>query len=78
MMKLLPCPFCGSDDAAINTVRYSQRMMIKQGWGQSEFYGVNCITCGVNNIGLIGHGTEEEAAEAWNTRCVNAPLGKQP
>ena len=76
-VKLLPCPFCGGE-AALNTVRYGEKTVAEQEWDQDEFHGVNCVTCGVNNIGLRGHDSPEMATEAWNTRLAAqsaAPVG---
>lgn len=68
MSNLLPCPFCGQE-AGFNTVRYFDKAIAVQGWKQNTFHGVNCITCGVNNIGIRGYDTKEDAADAWNTRA---------
>lgn len=67
-VALLPCPFCYGE-ASFNIVRYGEKAVAEQGWYQDEFHGVNCIICGVNNIGIRGHDTKDEAAEAWNTRA---------
>jgi hypothetical protein len=77
-MKLLPCPFCGSDDVAFNTIRYSEATVAEQGWRQNEFYGVNCVVCGVNNSGLVGHSSQHEAGTAWNCRAITFNDGKTP
>jgi hypothetical protein len=69
---LLPCPFCGGH-AAANQVRYHDKMIREQEWSQDTFYGVNCVQCGVNNLGLVGHRTPEKAAERWNTRHAHEP-----
>lgn len=67
IIELKPCPMCGGR-AAHNTVRYSQEHVNEQGWKQSEFYGVNCVSCGLNNKGIIGHRSPTDAAIAWNRR----------
>jgi len=56
---LLACPFCGGE-AAHNTMRTSDKETIRLN-GQDEFYGVNCIKCGTNNRGFIGHRTSDDA-----------------
>jgi hypothetical protein len=70
--ELLPCPFCGGE-AAANQVRYHDKMIREQEWSQDTFHGVNCVLCGVNNLGLVGHRTPEKAAERWNTRLAHEP-----
>lgn len=67
MSTLLPCPFCGSE-AELGTVRYSHEVMAAQQWTQDTFHFVNCVTCGVSNVGIIGHDTPADAAAAWNSR----------
>jgi len=67
MSDLLPCPFCGGE-AAHGTITYSDKTVKYQKWDQSVFYKVNCIICGANNLGLVGHITPEKAAENWNKR----------
>lgn len=67
-LSLKPCPFCGGE-AAYNKVTYSDGMVEEQGWSQSTFHGVNCIHCGANNKGLIGHRTTDDAARHWNIRA---------
>lgn len=64
---LLPCPMCGGT-AAANTVRYSAKHVAEQQWEQDTFHGVNCITCGLDNKGIVGNLTPEIAAAAWNRR----------
>jgi len=73
--QLKPCPFCRGE-AAFNTVQYSAKHVKEQGWAKDTFHGVNCIECGVNNRGLVGWDTPEEAAAAWNRRATQpAPEG---
>jgi len=48
------CPFCGGR-CSLST------------WN-GVYYCVECNVCGVNNRVVIGHGTKQEAAEAWNKR----------
>lgn len=69
---LKPCPFCGGE-AAYNTVRYSAAYVAEQEWEQDTFHGVNCITCGVNNRGMIGLASKEIARDRWNLRVEAAP-----
>jgi hypothetical protein len=66
-LGLLACPMCGGD-AALNKVTYSSKTIREQHWGQDTFHGVNCIVCGLDNKGLVGHRTKEAAAAAWNKR----------
>jgi hypothetical protein len=58
---------CGGE-AALNRVTYSRKTVREQAWEQDTFHGVNCITCGLNNKGLVGYRTPEAAAIAWNKR----------
>lgn len=67
--KLKPCPFCGADASAGGVVRYGQLTVAAQRWDQDEFYYCNCPSCGVNNLGLVGHRTRDEAIAAWNRRA---------
>jgi Zn ribbon nucleic-acid-binding protein len=67
LIDLLPCPFCGGE-AAHGTVTYDSASARKQWWTQETFFSVNCVVCGVNNRGLVGHRTRQEAAVAWNRR----------
>jgi Zn ribbon nucleic-acid-binding protein len=67
MSDLLACPFCGGK-AAHNTMRTSCKDTIRLN-GQDEFYGVNCVSCGANNLGILGHATPEKAATHWNHRA---------
>ena len=56
VIKLKPCPFCGSEaDTAYNT-RFN--------------YQVFCTNdeCFMSTITMYDKATEEEAIEAWNTR----------
>lgn len=64
---LMPCPFCGGE-AALGSVRYTEKTAKENGWHQTEFHSVNCIRCGVSNQGLVGHRDQETAAMRWNTR----------
>lgn len=66
-VTLLPCPFCGGE-AAFGTVRYSDKTIAEQNWGQDTFHSVNCVVCGTNNRGPVGYRAKELAAEAWNRR----------
>ena len=67
-LGLLACPMCGGE-AAFNRVTYSGKMVREQHWGQDTFHGVNCIVCGLDNKGLVGHRTQQAAAAAWNKRA---------
>lgn len=69
---LQPCPFCGGQ-ASHNTIRTSCADTIRLN-GQDTFYGINCIQCGANNRGLLGHKSPEQAAERWNARPIPAPV----
>jgi Lar family restriction alleviation protein len=61
------CPFCGGE-AGVGTVRYQDRMVKQQKWGQDTFYFVACTLCGASNIGLVGHRSPEDATARWNRR----------
>lgn len=65
--KLLPCPFCGGE-ASMGTVTYDKKSEVARLNKQQTFYGVNCIECGANTLGVIGSKTEEEAVNRWNRR----------
>lgn len=65
---LLPCPFCGGEASGDSKVTYSDRHAKEQGWGQATFFYVNCIRCGSDNKGIVGHHTRDDAAAAWNRR----------
>lgn len=67
-MTLSHCPFCGGEGAPAK-VRYSRETVNEQGWKQSEFHYVSCVSCGACNLGIVGHATPELAAERWNTRA---------
>lgn len=67
--QFLPCPFCGHTGPAFNTVKYDKATVKEQGWRQDLFFGVSCPACGVNNRGIVGFKTKEEAAEHWNRRA---------
>ena len=61
------CPCCGGD-AAVNTARTTEKEYIRCN-KRDTGYGVNCISCGLNNRGIaIGYATEAEAIAAWNRR----------
>lgn len=70
MANLLPCPFCGGE-AAFGTVRYGDATVKEQRWEQDTFHLVNCVLCGADNQGVIGHRTQDAAAERWNRRAAN-------
>ena len=67
MSELKACPFCGGE-AAPNQTTYSAKTCQENWWSQDTFYGVNCVLCGSNNVGLRGYDTPEIAAAHWNTR----------
>lgn len=69
---LLPCPICGGE-AAFNTTVYSESHAKDQGWEQATFHGVNCVSCGINNRGLVGHLNQRAAALRWNRRVSALP-----
>ena len=66
--ELKPCPFCGGE-ASVGTTKYSDKMVRQQKWKQNIFYHVNCIICGADNSGLVGHQTEIGAIQKWNRRA---------
>jgi len=66
---LLPCPFCGGEGSFL-TVKYHKQSDIVRLNEQSVFFGVNCILCGTNTLGLIGSRTYDDAAKKWNRRVV--------
>lgn len=67
---LLPCPFCGGGASGDATIKYSEKYAKKQGWDQTTFYYCNCIHCGANNQGIVGHLTRDAAIAAWNRRAT--------
>lgn len=81
---LAPCPFCGGD-AAFGTISYSRGMVKEQGWEQDTFHSVNCVRCGADIAGPVGHHTKDEAAWHWNRRapgtyrkpCVRVQAGRR-
>jgi hypothetical protein len=75
VLKLLPCPFCGGEASAGGHVRYSptNEATWTDGTNVDEAFFVNCIKCGVTNMGIIGHRTPEDAAIQWNTRKEPTP-----
>ncbi len=63
MTDLLPCPFCGSDDASVERV--------ENAYG----YSVWCSECYVEGPG--GNDTSEtEAMALWNKRTILNETGK--
>ena len=71
MTELMPCPFCGGEDASVAS-RQHYRYTNKRGWN------VLCADCG-GGIGLIECGdgiwrgefeTKAKVIEAWNTRSA--------
>ena len=71
--ELKPCPFCGGE-AAFNSHKTTNKEIIKLN-KRDVGYGVNCVGCAANNIGIIlGYKTEEEAAQAWNRRAPAEPV----
>lgn len=69
---LTPCPFCGGEASSSHRITYSpgHQAWFADGSQVLEAYAVNCIRCGVSNIGLLGHQTPAKAIEAWNTRAA--------
>lgn len=74
-MSLKPCPFCGGE-AAPGTIRYHDKTVREQEWGQDTFHKINCIVCGANNLGIVGFRTPELAAAHWNRRSECLQKGK--
>lgn len=70
---LKPCPFCGGE-AAPGTIRYSDHHAKRQGWDQTRFFFVNCMSCGAQNQGIVGRRTPEAARDHWNRRVEGAVL----
>ena len=70
--ELACCPFCGGTASSEGVVRYSERHVTEQGWEQSEFYFCNCPTCGVSNLGIVGHRSKADAIAAWNRRAFRS------
>ena len=62
-LSLLPCPFCGGD------AKFCEGP--SKGW-----WGTMCKDCDVWRDDR--HGTQREAAEAWNTRAIPAVAASQP
>jgi hypothetical protein len=44
-------------------------MVKENGWKQDVFHGINCVFCGVDNKGVVGHASQEAAAMKWNRRA---------
>lgn len=66
---LKSCPLCGGA-SAVNTCRTTEPEYIALN-GRDTGYGVNCVSCGLNNRGIaIGYATEAEAVAAWNRRAT--------
>lgn len=61
MDKLLPCPFCGSEDVSINEAYWDCH-------GARYEASCNNPQCAVHPYSDL-YDTEAEAAEAWNTRA---------
>lgn len=61
MTELKPCPFCGakeSDEHGLRLINFSRNNTL----------GVECYRCEAM-IGYTRYNTQEEAIEAWNSRC---------
>ncbi|MCM8734627.1 Lar family restriction alleviation protein [Azospirillum sp. A1-3] len=67
---LLPCPMCSEKRIGFGDTKYSPATVLEHGWSQNVFHFVNCPSCGLNNKGVIGHATKEDAAAAWNRRAT--------
>jgi len=67
---LLPCPFCGGEANPNGVARYSKdhEAWFADGTQVREAFFVNCLKCGVSNIGMIGYQTRDKAVAAWNKR----------
>lgn len=66
--KVSSCPFCGGEASDAGEVRYDTKHAKKEGWTQSTFFYCNCIACGTDNKGIVGHRTKADAVAAWNRR----------
>lgn len=53
MTELKPCPFCGNNQAFIET----------------EYYGLFVVKCGYCHIRTAVEQVKEKAIEAWNRRA---------
>jgi len=71
MSELLPCPFCGGEASPTGSITYSEHHDARwlDGTRVRKAYFANCISCGVDNKGLIGHQTQDAAIAAWNRRA---------
>ncbi len=60
-MKILPCPFCGSEDVSVY-----------KSWNLAYYFATceTCGSCGSNKE------TEKEAIEEWNRVYVTVSYGK--
>jgi Lar family restriction alleviation protein len=56
--KILPCPFCGSDDVALGYKPHPKE--------PDKYHGVSCLSCAAT-CGF--HTSKENAIERWNSRA---------
>lgn len=75
---LLPCPMCDEARISFGDTKYSASTVLEHGWTQNTFHFVNCPSCGLNNKGVIGHKSREDAAAAWNRRAAPSPAPAAP
>ncbi|MFA5324254.1 MAG: Lar family restriction alleviation protein [Smithella sp.] len=66
---MLNCPFCGGQ-ASHGTQRISDKQTIKLN-GTDTFYFINCVVCGADNQGILGHKTIQQAEDHWNKRYTD-------
>jgi Lar family restriction alleviation protein len=71
MNELKPCPFCGGEASATGVIRYDAK---HQAWFSDgarvlQAFFCSCLSCGIDNKGLLGHQTQEKAIAAWNRRA---------
>lgn len=71
VMDLKPCPFCAGEPSPTGKITYSANHDARwlDGTRVLEAFFVNCVACGVDNRGLLGHQTREAAVTAWNRRA---------
>ena len=59
--NLLPCPFCGSSEVAVNSTT---------GYAYAEVWCCGCLDCGAV---VPNADTREEIETLWNTRHATKP-----
>lgn len=73
-LKLCPC--CGAQ-AGFGEIRFASKPPIEEPDGSRPAVRryVHCAYCQTNNNGIAhGYATEQQAADAWNTRFWRGPL----